>query len=179
MRSMSTVYRAVLIVSIAAVMIWGWTWLLPRVLGDEADSAATAAPSDESGELWTVTYVYDGDSMSVERDGVEEDVRVIGIDTPERGECGADDAREAAQVTLEGQQVTLVPGAPTDRDTYDRLLRYVEIDGEDYGLQMITYGYAIARYDSRSGMPHDREDEYREIDTRVTHVCPEFDGAAG
>ncbi|WP_084106525.1 thermonuclease family protein [Demequina sp. NBRC 110056] len=177
MRSMSTVYRALLIVSIAAVMIWGWTYLLPRLVGDEADPAAsTSAPVTDA---WTVTHVYDGDSMVVERDGVEEDVRVIGIDTPERGECGADEAREAAQVTLEGQPVTLVPGAQDDRDTHDRLLRYVEIDGEDYGYEMIAYGFAIARYDSRTGMPHDREDAYRELDAEVEHLCPDFDGAAG
>jgi len=170
---MSTVYRALLIVSIAAVMIWAWSFLLPRLLDDDAEAPTASA------ELWTVTHVYDGDSMEVARDGVVDEVRVIGIDTPERGECGADEAREAAEVTLLDQQVALVPGAEDDRDAYGRMLRYVEIGDEDYGREMIEYGFAIARYDSRTGQPHDREDEYWEVDARVDHLCPEFDGAAG
>ncbi|GIG55010.1 hypothetical protein Dac01nite_17620 [Demequina activiva] len=176
---MSTVYRALLIVSIIAVMIWGWSFLLPAILGDDGDGEGQATGASAVPELWTVTHVYDGDSMEVTRDGVVEDVRVIGIDTPERGECGADQAREAAQVTLLDQQVALIPGAQTDRDTYDRLLRYVEIGTEDYGREMIEFGFAIARYDSRSGQPHDREDDYRELDAQVEHLCPDFDGAAG
>ena len=176
---MSTVYRALLIVSIVAVMIWGWSFLLPAILGDDGDAAGQPESASARAEIWTVTHVYDGDSMEVTRDGDVEDVRVIGIDTPERGECGAEEAREAAQVTLLDQQVALVPGAETDRDTYGRLLRYVQIGDEDYGREMIEYGFAIARYDSRTGQPHPREDDYRELDAQVDHLCPGFDGAAG
>ncbi|MFW7414809.1 thermonuclease family protein [Demequina sp. SO4-18] len=132
-------------------------------------------PSDRS---WTVTHVYDGDSMEVERSGAVEDVRVIGIDTPERGECGADVAREAAQSRLLNVEVELVAGAQTDRDAYGRMLRYVEVAGDDYGLAMISDGLAIARYDSRTDQPHDREQRYRELDAAVEHMCPDFDDAA-
>ena len=44
---------------------------------------------------------------------------------------------------------------------------------------MIEYGFAIARYDSRTDQPHDREDDYRDLDAQVEHLCPDFDGAAG
>ncbi|MFW2512779.1 thermonuclease family protein [Demequina sp. SO4-13] len=173
MTSSPTVRRAVIVIAVA--------------LGLGACEAGSPVPSETEGQdgksasnrHWTVTHVYDGDSMEVQRDGVVEDVRVIGIDTPERGECGADVAREAAQTRLLGAEVTLVSGAETDRDTYGRLLRYVEVVGEDYGLAMIADRLAIARYDSRSDQPHERERPYRELDLAVEHRCADFDGAAG
>jgi len=179
MRSMSTVYRAILIVSIAALMIWGWSFLLPRFSDWLEAEPESAAGTPEPAEMWTVTHIHDGDSFEAERDGVVEEVRVIGIDTPEQGECGADMAREAAETTLLGNPVELIPGTEDDRDSYGRLLRYVQIGQDDYGLEMITYGFAIARYDSRTGQPHDREDEYRAADEEFLHMCAGFDGAAG
>lgn len=174
MRPSTAARRAVLFVVLAVVGVLAWQALSALVTGTGRDAGPVS-----SDRAWTVTYVYDGDSMEVERDGTTEDVRVIGIDTPERGECGATAARDAAQDRLLGARVELVPGARTDRDTYDRLLRYIEVGGEDYGLQMIADGLAIARYDSRTDQPHDREQRYRELDADVAHMCPEFDGAAG
>ena len=46
-------------------------------------------------------------------------------------------------------RVTLVPGARDDHDRYGRLLRYLDVNGVDLGLQQIRTGHAIARYDSR------------------------------
>jgi endonuclease YncB( thermonuclease family) len=120
---------------------------------------------------WTVVQVYDGDTVVVERNGMEEEVRFIGIDTPERGECGYDEARQELVDIILDQRVTLVAGATTDRDRYDRLLRYVEYGGLDVGFAQIGQGLAHARYDSRSGLPHPREEQYREADAQVPHIC--------
>ncbi len=133
------------------------------------------APEDPvSGDAtvgWVVTHIVDGDTLDVTRDGVTERVRVIGIDTPERGECGYREATDALATLVDGRAVTLVEGATTDRDAYDRLLRYVEVDGQDVGLEQITSGYAIAHYDSRTGQPHPREDEYRAADDAAQDFC--------
>lgn len=162
------------LVVLCAAVLWADRWT-------SADGGSTAAPQQPqtqgpvSPEVGTVVHVFDGDSMEVRRDGVTEQVRVIGIDAPERGECGAEAARHQARHLLDGVEVTLVPGAEDDRDRYDRLLRYIEIDGADYGLAMINSGLAIARYDSRSGQPHDREQQYWQADRATEHICPEFD----
>ncbi|MBW3619999.1 MAG: hypothetical protein KY461_07125, partial [Actinobacteria bacterium] len=58
--------------------------------------AASPSPSPAPvvlAAMWTVTYVVDGDTLDVRSsDGVVERVRIIGIDTPERGDCGFGDA---------------------------------------------------------------------------------------
>lgn len=169
----------VLAVLIVAIVIWG----LPQDAGDSGSNAddetapetvgtpTTPATPVDSGEAWLVEFVVDGDTIEVSRDGVQETVRFIGIDTPERDECGYADARSALEELVDGRTVTLLPGAPTDRDNYDRMLRYVEVDGVDAGLWMLENGYAAEVYDSRRGKPHDREEEYIAADDAAADVC--------
>ena len=110
----------------------------------------------------TVTHVVDGDTVDVEGVGR---IRVIGIDTPERGACGYESATQAMSVLVLGRQVSLVAGATEDADRYGRLLRYVDVGSRDAGLSLIEDGWAIARYDSRDGYGrHPREDVYVSAD---------------
>jgi len=124
-------------------------------------------------ETWAVTNIVDGDTVDVvSSTGVEERIRVIGIDSPERGECGFDDAADALARLVAGQTVTLVPGARDDRDRYGRLLRYLDVGTVDAGLELIRAGHAIARYDSRDGYGrHAREDAYVAADAASLSVC--------
>jgi endonuclease YncB( thermonuclease family) len=120
-------------------------------------TTTTEPPPPPPGTV-TVSRVIDGDTIEVS-DGNR--VRLIGIDTPERGECGYDEATAALRSLIGGAQVRLVPGARDDVDRYGRLLRYVEADGMDANLEMVRSGLAITRYDSRDGYGrHDREDAY-------------------
>ena len=98
-------------------------------------------------------------------------MRIIGIDTPERDECGYEEAKDALIDLLKDQVVVLVPGAQTDRDVHSRLLRYVELDGADIGLTQIETGLAAARYDSRTDQPHPREDDYWDADDASPDYC--------
>jgi micrococcal nuclease len=125
------------------------------------------------GDVWTVVHVVDGDTVHVRRgDGTRERVRVIGIDTPERGECGFVASTAAVRDLVLGREVTLVAGARDDRDRYDRLLRYLDVDGVDVGHELLTAGFAVARYDSRDGHGrHPREDRYVATDAATPHVC--------
>ena len=97
-------------------------------------------------------------------DGVEERVRLLGIDTPElprqdrRGEFLAVEAAEVARDLALGQRV-LLSGDPqrNDRDDYGRLLRYVRLsDGRLLNAELLRRGYAhvFARY------PFGRQDEF-------------------
>lgn len=117
--------------------------------------------------------MIDGDTIVVMLDGVEERVRVIGIDTPERDACGFDEATAELERLLAGGLVDLYGGIADDRDRYDRLLRYLEIDGVDLGYVLIGEGLAHAAYDSRSGYErHPREDDYVTADDASDDLCP-------
>lgn len=123
--------------------------------------------------------VVDGDTIetSVGR------VRIVGIDSPERGECGFTQATEALQkLILPGDHLTLeLPVGQNDTDRYGRLIRYVYTPtGLDVGFTQLESGQAIARYDSRDGYPkHPFEADYHaaQIATRaadgsvVTTAC--------
>ena len=56
--------------------------------------------------------VVDGDTINMS-DGST--VRLIGIDTPERGQCGFEEASAVLAQLITGQSITLVPGAPRRR----------------------------------------------------------------
>lgn len=106
----------------------------------------------------TVSDVVDGDTIKVHGFGA---IRIIGIDAPERGQCGHAEATSAMDNLVLGRTVTLVPGARDNADRYGRLLRYVDVGDRDAGLELIDRGLAIARYDSRDGYgEHTREDTY-------------------
>lgn len=133
----------------------------PTAPAASAEEAAVQPP-DSSGPTSTehgvVTHIVDGDTIDVAGVGR---IRVIGIDTPERGACGYDSATLAMAALVAEREVTLTPGATSDADRYDRLLRYVDVNGTDAGLQLIEDGWAIARYDSRDGYgAHPREKQY-------------------
>jgi micrococcal nuclease len=94
-----------------------------------------------------VDHVADGDTIKVVLGHREEYVRFIGIDTPEvydTPECGGPQASAAMKRMLKpGDRVTLVRDRTQDnRDTYDRLLRYVQFHGRDLGLVQAKKGWA-------------------------------------
>ena len=108
-----------------------------------------------------MTRVVDGDTLDVTRGVASERVRILGIDTPERGDCGFDTAASyLSGLVGRVEQVSLSTAGPgkDEQDSYGRILRYVDAGGVDVGLALITPGYAIARYDSRDGYgAHPRE----------------------
>ena len=118
-----------------------------------------------------VSRVVDGDTVEI-ASGAH--VRIIGIDTPERGACGYDEATEALRRMVEGREVELVdPASVQDRDAYDRLLRFVDVAGGDTGLAQVRAGWATARdcY-SRDGYDaHPREERYRAADPQHASPC--------
>ncbi len=112
-----------------------------------------------------MTKVVDGDTIWVSRDGVSRKVRLIGIDTPESGQCGFTESTRNLRGIIGGQRVRLTAGAQDDVDQYGRLLRYVDVNGVDAGLRQIKQGQAVARYDSRDGYgTHARETAYVSAD---------------
>jgi endonuclease YncB( thermonuclease family) len=133
----------------------------------------SAAPSQgPAADPWvtagTVTAVVDGDTLDV--DGQR--VRLIGMDTPEVGACGYDEATATLASLVTGQTVTLTAVAGRDdTDRYGRLLRYVEVAGTDVGLRQIELGLGVARYDGRDGYgEHPRQELYVTADAAAADV---------
>lgn len=108
--------------------------------------AASAQPAREGSFTLrgAVIYVVDGDTLRVRLDdGRREDVRLIGIDTPERGACLAGRATGHARRLADDERVVL-RGDPTQdtRDRYGRLLAYAWVHGRDVGFQQVSSGLA-------------------------------------
>ena len=125
-------------------------------------NACSSGGAEQQASQVDVIRVIDGDTIVISGD---ERVRLIGIDTPENGQCGFDEAKQALEKLLASGSATFYSGTTSDKDKYDRLLRYIEVEGIDVGLNLISNGFAIARYDSRDGYGlHDRENEYVDAD---------------
>jgi endonuclease YncB( thermonuclease family) len=143
--------------------------------GDRKSHHPQAAPRPEPRSVpkqrtYLVTRVVDGDTLEL---GNGETVRLVGIDTPEVGQCGYDRATAALARLVSGHQVEL-GRSDEDRDRYGRLLRYVDVGDVDAGLRLIKNGLAIARYDSRDGYGfHPRQPRYVAADTATANLhCP-------
>lgn len=149
---LSGVLAVLLVVGVVLAIRGGGDAEAPRREGDQAAQAGDSA---------FVSRVVDGDTL-VLRSG--ETVRLAGIDTPERGQCGYQAATQELARLVQGKQVRLVP-SDEDRDRFGRLLRYVDVGGTDAGLRLLRSGHAVARYDSRDGYGfHPREPRYRDAD---------------
>lgn len=98
------------------------------------------------GEVSTgvVTRVIDGDTIEVEIDGFRDRVRYIGMDAPEGVELGEPLAAEATaknRELVEGREVVLVKDV-SNRDPFDRLLRYVLVGDTFVNYALVKEGFA-------------------------------------
>ena len=116
-----------------------------------AGCSRPAAPTVAAGNA-TVLWVVDGDTINVDVQGVEESVRLIGIDTPEKtgslrpAECYGDEASVRLRELLPvGTQVFLEIDEEA-RDRYERLLAYVHRSEDNLfvNLTMVEEGYAAS-----------------------------------
>jgi micrococcal nuclease len=94
-----------------------------------------------------VSRVVDGDTVEVRLDGAEEDVRYIGVDTPETVkpdtpvQCFGPQASSFNHRLVEHRRVRLVFGVER-RDVYGRLLAYVYLDGWFVNAELVRRGLA-------------------------------------
>lgn len=102
--------------------------------------------------LYRVSEVIDGDTIRVDMGGKTEDVRFIGVDTPELHhpkrpvQCFAQAAKEFT-ANMIGQNRVRLEADPEDdnRDLYNRLLRYVYLpDGTLVNAELVRQGYGFA-----------------------------------
>jgi micrococcal nuclease len=104
-------------------------------------SASESAP-EETDET-VVARVGDGDSIATESG---ERVRLVQIDAPELGEdeCYGQEAAEVLEDLLPPGSTVRLEADPRldDTDRFDRLLRYVHLDGLNVNLELVRRGAA-------------------------------------
>lgn len=121
--------------------IWvDWKWIL-------AGLAVLLVGSNgywfwRAGEQMRVVRVIDGDTFVIK---TGERVRLIGLDAPEAGVCGSDEATERLSDLVAGRTIKI---DREDRDTWGRRLGMVDADGVNVNMKMVESGWA--RYDSFS-----------------------------
>jgi micrococcal nuclease len=127
---------AVLLAAVALVVLRPWE---SDTRGDEGPVSAVVP----------ITRVVDGDTVEVELEGEREDVRLIGVDTPETVkpgtpvQCFGPRASGFSHRRLVGRTVRLVFGAER-RDIYGRLLAYLYLGRRFYNPILVRRGLARA-----------------------------------
>jgi micrococcal nuclease len=113
---------------------------------------------------YRVVKVEDGDTITVSMNGVDERIRMIGVDTPETKDprkpvqCFGQAASGFTKELIGSLAVRLEADALSDnRDRYDRLLRYVYLpDGRLVQAEVIKQGYGFAY----TSFPFTKSDEF-------------------
>ena len=82
----------------------------------------------------------DGDTIDVQTNQGEITVRLAGINTPDRGECYAEEARDHLIETLEGEAVLL---EVFETDQFGRTLAHVFEGDRHVNLELVEMGVAI------------------------------------
>lgn len=135
---------------------------------DTAGTLAGAQPTTSGTDRVRLGYVVDGDTIRLANGQY---VRLIGIDTPERGRPYYKAAKRNLDRLIDGQVQLVNPTSVDDLDHYGRLLRYVRDGGRDTGLVQIRTGYAHARYDSLDGYDrHPMQATYRQTDASIKNL---------
>lgn len=101
--------------------------------------------------LYKITRFVDGDTIAIDMNGKTEKVRFIGVDTPETHkpntpvQCYGPAAAAYTKNLIGDNKVRLGSDSEsTDRDRYDRLLRYVYLpDGRLVNEELIKNGYGF------------------------------------
>jgi endonuclease YncB( thermonuclease family) len=146
-------WLAAVIVALGIVQQLGW-------LDQARQNLAPVEPG-----YYRITEFADGDTVTVDMDGRTEKIRFIGVDTPETqdprkpvqcfGKVASDFTRQligTSPVRLEADPLN------SNRDRYDRLLRYVYLpDGRLVNAEIIKQGYGFAY----TSFPMTKADEFK------------------
>ena len=120
-------------------------WQTPSVIAEKT-AAPTTGSENENLQQEKVTRVIDGDTIELE---TGQKVRYIGINTPETvdprkpAECFGREASEKNKELVEGKIVELEKDI-SETDKYQRLLRYVYVDGVLVNDYLVRQGFANA-----------------------------------
>ena len=153
----------ILLISLIITLLGYYTNQNPKQIAQVASSVTTGS--------YRVTEFLDGDTISVDMNGRNEKIRMIGVDTPETHdprktvECFGKAASEyTKQLIGEGPVRLEADQLSTNRDRYNRLLRYVYTsDNKLVQAEIIKNGYGFAYV----SFPFSMLDEFREYEKQA------------
>jgi len=88
-------------------------------------------------QIVKIDRVIDGDTIKVN----ENSIRLLGMNTPERGELYYSEAKEFLEKLILNKTVRLESGKE-EYDRYGRFLAYVFLNGENVNLKLVEEGFA-------------------------------------
>jgi micrococcal nuclease len=138
-----SVATALIVIILAVCQQMGW---LPSS-AQTTQKATTSQPG-----MYAIDHFIDGDTIAVNMNGKVESVRMIGVDTPETHkpntpvQCYGPAAAAFTKNAIGSSRVRLASDSKsTDRDRYNRLLRYVYLpDGRLLDELLVQNGYGFA-----------------------------------
>jgi micrococcal nuclease len=155
-RSAPGIGAIVLLIAAVGLLVGGGDWL-----GGDGEDETEQGPAVGETARAEVLRVVDGDTIEASVDGQVEDVRYIGVDTPESVtpgepvECFGRRAGALNERLVGGREVTLRFDREL-RDRYGRLLAYVYVGPRLVNAELVRRGYArtltIAPNDSRAAL---------------------------
>lgn len=156
---LSVIAGLVLLAAVALGQRLGWI--------NTQDNPATQT---QPGQYYVASF-EDGDTITVDMNGIKERVRFIGVDTPETQDprkpvqCFGKAASEFTR-SLIGNQPLRLEADPlnTNRDRYNRLLRYIYLpDGRLVNAEIIRQGYGFAY----TSFPFTKIDEFKAYEAQA------------
>jgi len=121
--------------------------------------------------VYKVTNIEDGDTITVDMNGNKERVRFIGVDTPEIRDprkpvqCFGRAASAFTKDLIADNDVRLEADPEnTNRDRYDRLLRYIYLpDNTLVNAEIIKQGYGFAY----TSFPFTKKDDFKQLEIQA------------
>jgi micrococcal nuclease len=121
--------------------------------------------------LYSIARFVDGDTIDINMNGSIETIRMIGVDTPETHrpnspvQCYGPQAADFTKKLIGSQKVRLqADPLDTNRDRYNRLLRYVYLpDGRLVESEIISGGYGFAY----TSFPFEKSQEFTTIENQA------------
>jgi micrococcal nuclease len=144
--------------------------------GGGGDDGGTKKKRKNAGRVKRI----DGDTIEAKVAGKRRSIRLVGMDTPERGDCGYEDAKSALRRQIRhGEKVKLKSDSRQgDKDRFGRWLRYVHDGGIDTGFRQVKRGWAevlvVGRGFDRRAKYRRAENEARRDDRGVWGMCGGF-----
>ncbi len=110
---------------------------------DNASYENSTSSPDNYEKKGYCTYVVDGDTIDVEGVGR---IRLVGVNTPERGQDGYQEAKNFVKSQCLNKMVYLDIDDKKNYDKYDRVLAVVYVDDTNLNAQLLNKGLAEIMY---------------------------------
>ncbi|MDP2925513.1 MAG: thermonuclease family protein [Nanoarchaeota archaeon] len=138
MRFIKRVMLLLIIILVLAFLSIYWNEINNLITGKVVDDTSNGYQYEEA----VLTRVVDGDTIKVNINETEETIRLLGINTPEKGKAFSNEAKNFLK-QFENENIKLLRDKE-DIDRYKRKLRYVLYNDRLLNVEILENGYATS-----------------------------------